>query len=99
MFRVTPLAVAAGAFLALSASFTNAQVGGPAASFNDVARFVAGQATSPGSSLRQLDNLPAVRRHMTDSVALSKTWQDRRLNVLRDWAKQEIRAFRKGRFW
>jgi hypothetical protein len=90
MFRVTPLAVAAGAFLALSASFTNAQVGGPAASFNDVARFVAGQATSPGSSLRQLDNLPAVRRHMTDSVALSKTWQDRRLNVLRDWAKQEI---------
>ncbi|MDP4790985.1 MAG: hypothetical protein NWR99_03805 [Verrucomicrobiales bacterium] len=69
MFRVTPLAVAAGAFLALSASFTNAQVGGPAASFNDVARFVAGQATSPGSSLRQLDNLPAVRRHMTDSVA------------------------------
>jgi hypothetical protein len=90
MSRVTLIAVAALMGLAFSASTSQAQVGGPAASFNDIARFVAGQPLSPGSPLRQLDSLPAVRRHMTDSVALSKTWQDRRLNVIRDWAKQEI---------
>lgn len=90
MSRFIPFFAAAFAFLTLSASSSYAQIGGPAASYNDIARFVAGQPLSPGSPLRQLDNLPAVRRHMTDSVALSKTWQDRRLNVIRDWAKQEI---------
>lgn len=77
-------------FLSSAGPVTNAQIGGPAASYNDIARFVAGQSLSPGSPLRQLDGLPSVRRHMTDSAALSKTWQERRLNVIRDWAKQEI---------
>ncbi|MBP9226074.1 MAG: hypothetical protein KBF76_19545, partial [Verrucomicrobiales bacterium] len=58
--------------------------------FDDVARFVAGKQLSPASPLRRLEGLPSVRRHITESNALSKTWQDRRLSVLRDWAKAEI---------
>lgn len=60
------------------------------ATFDDLARFVAGQPLSPGSALRRLEGLPAVRKHTADSQALGKTWYDRRLNTVRDWAKAEI---------
>ena len=90
MFRYSLSLTTALAVLSGSGAISNAQVGGPAASYNDIARFVAGQSLSPGSPLRQLEGLPSVRRHTTESLALSKTWQDRRLNVIRDWAKQEI---------
>lgn len=60
------------------------------ATFNDLSRFVAGQPLSPGSPLRRLENLPSVRTHTAETAELSKTWHDRRLNTLRDWAKAEI---------
>ncbi|MCB1207281.1 MAG: hypothetical protein KDN18_23715 [Verrucomicrobiae bacterium] len=60
------------------------------ATFDDLARFVAGQPLSPGSTLRRLEGLPSVRKHTADTAALTKTWYDRRLNTLRDWAKAEI---------
>ncbi len=60
------------------------------ATFNDIARFVAGQSLSPGSPLRRLEGLPSVRKHTADSSALSNTWYERRLNTVRDWAKAEI---------
>lgn len=60
------------------------------ATFDDLARFVAGQPLSPGSPLRRLESLPSVRKHNADSQALNKTWYDRRLNTVRDWAKAEI---------
>lgn len=60
------------------------------ASYDDLARFVAGQPLSPGSPLRRLEGLPSVRKHTADSQALNKTWYDRRLNKVRDWAKAEI---------
>ncbi len=58
--------------------------------FNDLARFLAGMPLAPGSQLARLDGLPSVRKHQADSQGLNKTWHDRRLNQLRDWAKAEI---------
>ncbi len=60
------------------------------ATFDDIARFVAGQPLNPGSPLRGLEGFPAVRQHNANSAALSKTWNERRLGTLRDWAKAEI---------
>lgn len=60
------------------------------ATFDDLARFVAGQPLSPGSPLRQIEALPSVRKHTADTSALTKTWNDRRLNTLRDWARNEV---------
>jgi len=90
MLRFLLLSTVGLSLLCLLPSRAVAQVGGPAATYNDIARFVAGQSLSAGSPLRRLESLPAVRQHMTESAALSKTWQERRLNVIRDWAKQEI---------
>ncbi len=79
-------------FLALLVSFFSGVPEGKSqsATFDDLAKFVAGQSLSPGSPLRRLDGLPSVQKHNADSTALSSVWQDRRLNVIRDWAKQEI---------
>lgn len=90
MPRFSPSFLTALAVLAFSGFFAHGQIAGPAASYNDIARFVAGQTPSPGSPLRRLDPLPAVRRHMADSSELSKTWRERRLKTIREWAKQEI---------
>lgn len=60
------------------------------ASFNDVARFVSGQPQGAGSPLRALEGYPSVRRHYTESADLAKTWKERRLNQIRDWARAEI---------
>ena len=60
------------------------------ATFNDLARFVAGQSLSPGSPLRRLEPLPSVHQHTAATSTLTKTWHDRRLNTLRDWAKAEV---------
>ena len=90
MFRYFLPLTATLAILSGYGAIVNAQIGGAAASFNDIARFVAGQSLTPGSPLRRLEGLPSVRKHTTETLALSKTWQERRLNVLRDWAKQEI---------
>jgi hypothetical protein len=60
------------------------------ASFNDLARFVAGQPLSPGSPLRRLEGYPSVRKHTADSSSLTTTWYERRLDSVRDWAKAEI---------
>lgn len=58
--------------------------------FNDLARFLAGQSLSPGSPLLGYEGMPSVRKHRADSQALNKTWHERRLNQVRDWAKAEI---------
>lgn len=60
------------------------------ATFDGLARFVAGQPLSPGSPLRRLEGLPSVRQHKANSASLSTTWQERRLGTIREWAKAEI---------
>lgn len=60
------------------------------ATFDDLARFVAGESLSPGSPLHRLDNLPAVRKHNAEAAKLNTTWHERRLNQIRDWAKTDI---------
>ncbi|NLT70861.1 MAG: hypothetical protein GXX91_09225 [Verrucomicrobiaceae bacterium] len=90
MFRFFPFPVVVLALLAIFLPSVHGQIGGPAATYNDIARFVAGKTPGPGSPLRRLDHLPSVRRHMADSAELSKTWRERRLKTIRDWAKQEI---------
>ncbi len=60
------------------------------ASFDDIARFLAGQPQRPESPLRQLEGYPAVRAHYASSQELAKTWNERRLNAISDWAKREI---------
>ena len=60
------------------------------AKFDDIARFVAGHPLSPGSALRRLEALPAVQQHSTESRNLSKSWNERRLDAVREWAKAEI---------
>ncbi len=60
------------------------------ATFDDIARFVAGQPLNPGSPLRALEGFPAVRQHNANSTELNKTWNERRLNTIREWAKAEI---------
>jgi len=78
------------AFLVLFVALLPLPEASAQATFNDLARFVAGQSLSPGSPLRRLEGLPSVRKHNTDSAALYKTWHDRRLGTLRDWGKAEI---------
>lgn len=83
MIRVFSILLAAFALVATPRASAQA-------TFNDLARFVAGQPVGPGSPLGRLEGLPSVRKHQATSQNLNQTWYDRRLNQLRDWAKAEI---------
>jgi hypothetical protein len=83
MIRFVPLVLWFAAFLPLSS--LQAQ-----ATFDDIARFLAGKPLSPGSPLHALSGFPSVRQHQAHSLELEKTWNERRLNTIRDWARTEI---------
>ena len=61
-----------------------------AVSYDDIAKFLAGERVSGGSPLNGLMNVPSVRKHYAETQALSKEWEDLRLKKIRAWAKTEI---------
>ena len=67
-----------------------APLSGQNLSYNDVARFVAGQPVSPASPLNRLMVAASVRKHYAETSSLSKKWQESRLSAVEKWAKTEL---------
>ena len=58
--------------------------------YNDVARFVAGQNLSADSPLDPLLGSGPVQRHYAETRELSQKWEEMRLEAIRKWAVAEI---------
>lgn len=77
-------------FLILATSVSLKGQSEPAVSYDDIAKFLAGQQVSAASPLNGLMNVPSVRKHYTETQGLSQQWEDSRLKKIRAWAKTEI---------
>ncbi|MEX2578286.1 MAG: hypothetical protein WD342_04445 [Verrucomicrobiales bacterium] len=94
MIRSTFFTLLAGAIL-LADPGAPAQ-NAPAVSYDDLARFVSGKTVSAASPLKELVDVPSVRKHYVETQQLSRQWQEARLSKIRDWARAEIQP-RTGR--